>query len=328
MTFTGRHPRTLSALIVPLTLLACSVGAASASAAPTPSVPASVASPGSDPNAVSVITQSQHERDETQSYWTPERLREADTRAGVRQDADGVSAQLNSTVVDAREISSLGVLFGRKDGRPWRCSANAVDARNLSVVSTAGHCIAERGHTIDHLIFAAGYRGPNSTPLFGTFDVLWSVAPNGWTLQHGDGFDTAFVKVDTRRETRTDGSAHPGHPVLGQSGPTMSGVAFAATPTGYAAAYGYPGAIQNGNVPVRCSDEIQTLLPTVGPYLRIMDGCENFSGGASGGPVVQNVSGHRRVTGTVEGYVPGTHEVRVTYWETAARNSWEYAQTH
>ncbi|WP_236688898.1 trypsin-like serine peptidase [Clavibacter michiganensis] len=328
MTFTGRHPRALSALIVPLTLVACSIGAASASAAPAPPLPASVTSPGSDPNAVSVITQSQHERDETQSYWTPERLRAADTRGGVLQDADGVSAQLNSTVVPITETNSLGVLFGRKDGHPWRCSANAVDARNLSVVSTAGHCVAERGHTIDHLVFAAGYRGPTLTPLFGTFDVLWSVAPNGWTLQHGDGFDTAFVKVGTRKEAHTDGSTHPGHPVLGQSGPTVSGVAFSATPTGHADAYGYPGAIQSGNVPVRCSDDIQTLDPSVGPHLRVMDGCENFNGGASGGPVVQNINGHRRVTGTVEGYIPSTHEVRVTYWETAARNSWEYAQIH
>lgn len=88
--------------------------------------------------------------------------------------------------------------------------------------------------------------------------------------------------------------------MLGQSGPTPSGIIFAYHPTGPADAYGYPGAIQNGDVPVKCSDDIQTLFHTVGPNLRVMDDCENFSGGASGGPVVQNVDGHRRVTGNVE----------------------------
>ncbi|WP_236609467.1 hypothetical protein [Leifsonia xyli] len=118
-----------------------------------------------DPDGVSVLSYSPREREKTRRYWTPERLEQADEKAGV-SDRDGIGQQLNATIVPLAEIDSLGVLFGRKDNQPWRCSANAVEAQNLSVISTAGHCVAEKPHVIDHLVFYAGYRGPHRLSAF------------------------------------------------------------------------------------------------------------------------------------------------------------------
>ncbi|HHW4678561.1 MAG TPA: trypsin-like serine peptidase [Xylella sp.] len=198
---------------------------------------------------------------------------------------------------------SRGQLFYTLMGNDYACTANAVESLSRSVIATAAHCVQVRDRTlgaeqIKNFLFLLGYR---QGPAVGRFPINRGFYIRDWYLNGLEGHDFAFLSAsgDQKGFTVAD--------VVKPSDVRFFAQRPLATPF---AVYAYRGGIDNGAFLYKCSeayavlDQHQTSFPPV----RIAPGCPNFTGGASGGPVMQSFS---------DGYF---QTVNITYYKKNQRN--------
>ncbi|MCC4608921.1 serine protease [Xanthomonas campestris pv. zinniae] len=284
----------------------------------------SMHSVAAEKHEVVVSSVSDEEQRAAIAYWTPARVAETLAQEGVAsQGSSPRTGRLVPQRVDPAggvEMMSTGHLFFLANGKNSLCTANAVESATKSVIATAGHCVQTPtnrpgGPRIEHLVFLAHYRNGEWA---GRFPVRNIFTVTGWSARGEAGFDFAFLSL-----AHDNYGSRVGDLVL------ASPIRFASPPTlGNFYLYGYPNAISSGELPQKCSGRaIESPLLEPGPELRIVRDCLNFSGGASGGPVMQTLPDGTYQTGNVKGYTPSAGgTVTFTYWENAAHGAWDRAQ--
>jgi hypothetical protein len=154
-------------------------------------------------------------------FWTPERMRSAVPVevAGPGASNGGAEAAQPpawadpsaapkpvaphsdfAEVVDPTSAVSRvnGAIFFEFDGELGRCSGTSVEAPNMSVVFTAGHCVHEVGGGGGHWYrgrwtFVPGYRFGQRP--FGVFPAKWLDATKRWVSEGNENFDVAAAVV-------------------------------------------------------------------------------------------------------------------------------------
>lgn len=159
------------------------------------------------------------------SFWTPARMRSAvpvevagpgaeatedEAAAGASQAPwwAGASAapQPVAPYSDFAEVGDPtdgvsrvnGVIFFEFKGELGRCSGTSVEAPNMSVVFTAGHCVHELGGAAGQWYrgrwtFVPGYRFGQRP--FGVFPAKWLDATKRWVSEGNENFDVAAAVV-------------------------------------------------------------------------------------------------------------------------------------
>jgi hypothetical protein len=242
---------------------------------------------------------------EASGFWTPARMRRA---VPVQVDGPGAAAkQLPSAPVKASaappsstttphlvapnsdfaevldptdEVSRTnGAIFFEFKGELGRCSGTSVDAPNISVVFTAGHCVHEAGGARSpwyrgRWTFVPGYRFGQRP--FGVFPAKWLDATKRWVKKGNENFDVGAAVVGRNEKGQRLGAAVGG-----------TGIAFNLSPQQTFDVHGYPvGRPFDGETQRLCSgaaflghDPLSFLFP--GP-LSLGVPCQ-VTGGASGG---------------------------------------------
>lgn len=194
----------LGALLCLLAVLAAMTGAAAAAAA----APSGVAVGGWSAASAS-------------RFWTPARMRSAvpvEVAGPGASKAEAAAARAPwwaspsaapkpvaphsdfAEVADPTdEVSRVnGVIFFEFDGELGRCSGTSVEAPNMSVVFTAGHCVHELGGSGSHWYrgrwtFVPAYRYGQRP--FGVFPAKWLDATKRWVTEGNENFDVAAAVV-------------------------------------------------------------------------------------------------------------------------------------
>lgn len=257
-----------------------------------------------------------------QSFWTPARMARArPLSAGQRSrpprlttvSRDGVghghphrypprgpssvaaASSVAETVADPTlpGIAQNGAIFAVVGpGQLGRCSGTSVNAPNMSVVFTAGHCV----HFGDtwfgrKWVFVPGYH--HGVRPYGTFAAKWLGSPGQWVAGSNENFDVGAAVVSRNERGETLAAAVGGY-----------GIAWDLTPNQVFDVYGYPAEDPfNGATLQRCPqtpflghDLVSFLSP--GP-LDLAVQC-NVTGGASGGGWI--ISGGLLNSVTTNGY--------------------------
>ncbi|MCI2240251.1 hypothetical protein MO973_46130 [Paenibacillus sp. TRM 82003] len=166
----------------------------------------------------------------------------------------------------------IGRLYFTQGGLPYECSASSVRSGNESVVVTAGHCLTERGHTSENVIYVPGLDG-TSEP-YGRWPAARAFTTREWldedqstpaALNH----DVGFVVVGRR-----DGAT-----LAGTTG--ALDIAFGA-PLDRVTVFGYPaaGRVGDGFTLQHCTG---WRFPDAGGTTDHGTLCD-MGGGSSGGP--------------------------------------------
>lgn len=237
----------------------------------------------------------------TRDYWTPERIRAADARAGYAMAASGprrrgrrwdsfpAAAKLVDT--DTIGVRTIGRLYSvGPDGSPYVCSAALVASANASVVWTAGHCLhtGRGGAYRTQLAFVPGARAgatPQDQAPYGVWPAVRAATTTSWA-RSGDrshfrrDFGAVVIGRDAAGRTITDvlGGAHR--------------LAFSKKRPRRFTAFGYPGLGRfAGNMalwkcPRRGVGAYRWIRGT-GPQVQIAR-CE-MNAGSSGGPWVTRI---------------------------------------
>jgi hypothetical protein len=179
----------------------------------------------------------------------------------------------------AAGASQNGAIFiVLRHGGLARCSGTSVNAPNLSVVFTAGHCVNSGGPRGEWLssewVFVPGYRY-GQLP-FGVFAAKWLDTTRQWLSSGSENFDVGAAVVSRNERGQRLAAAVGG-----------AGVAFGLSPSQVFDVHGYPvgppfnGATQQvcPQTPFLGHDVLSFLLR--GP-LNLAVQC-NVTGGASGG---------------------------------------------
>lgn len=156
-----------------------------------------------------------------------------------------------------------------------RCSGTSVNAPNLSVVVTAGHCVFDEGHwSARHWVFVPAYRYGERP--FGTFAAKWLGTTPGWRHDGNFNYDVGIAVV---------GRNERGERLAAAVGADQ--IAFNRSPQQLFDVYGYPvGRPFDGSTLRVCTQapylghDLEAWL-SPGP-LELGVRCE-ISGGASGG---------------------------------------------
>lgn len=151
-------------------------------------------------------------------FWTPDRMRsavpveitgpgagEAEAAQGPPRAGAGAAPNPVAPHSDFAEVPdptaaasrTNGVIFFEFKGELGRCSGTSVNAPNMSVVFTAGHCVHElggRGHWYrGRWTFVPGYRFGQRP--FGVFPARWLDATGRWLSEGNENFDVAAAVV-------------------------------------------------------------------------------------------------------------------------------------
>jgi len=156
-----------------------------------------------------------------------------------------------------------------------RCSATSVNAPNLSVVFTAGHCVHQGHHWFDRQwVFVPGFH--YGIRPFGVFVAKWLGSTPGWISSENENFDVGAAVVSRNERGQKLGAAVGG-----------AGIAWNLSPRQVFDVYGYPVEEPFDGATLRlCSQtafeghDITSFL-SPGP-LDLAVQC-NVTGGASGG---------------------------------------------
>jgi hypothetical protein len=168
---------------------------------------------------------------EASSFWTAARMRSAvpvdvaGSGAGASA-AAGAAASAPSTSTpplvaphsDFAEVADPtdpvarvnGAIFFEVGGDLGRCSGTAVEASNMSVVFTAGHCVHDVGGSEGdwfrgHWTFVPAYRFGQRP--FGVFAAKWLDATKRWVGEGNENFDVAAAVVGRNERGQLLGAA-------------------------------------------------------------------------------------------------------------------------
>jgi V8-like Glu-specific endopeptidase len=109
-----------------------------------------------------------------------------------------------------------------------RCSATSVNAPNLSLVFTAGHCVHQGRRWFDHKwVFVPGYH--YGIRPFGVFVAKWLGSTPGWISSENENFDVGAAVVSRNEKGQKLASA------VG-----AAGIAWNLSPRQVFDVYGYP----------------------------------------------------------------------------------------
>jgi hypothetical protein len=219
------------------------------------------------------------------SFWTPARMRRARPLAASAAGQGGLArgselparsdfaAVADPTAPGSRQNGAIFIVV--PGGGLGRCSGTAVDAPNLSVVVTAGHCVHEFRHWFDRdWVFVPGYH--DGVRPFGVFAARWLGATRLWVADGSENADVGAAVVGRNERGRRLGAAVGG-----------DRIAFGLPPSQVFDIHGYPveppfdGATQRvcAGTPFLGHDVASFLWR--GP-LNLGLACE-VTGGASGG---------------------------------------------
>lgn len=241
-------------------------------------------------------------------YWTPERFDEAKPLDLIRAGSEPGSANpeplsaratpLSSTEVDhpARYPNRVhGKLFGSFPGvGPYACSATVVTSRSRSLITTAGHCVFDAGHSnrfASGLVFVPGF-ARDSAP-YGYWFATNAITTRQW-VRHGSlAYDLAMIRVDPPRFTRLQD-------VVGSRG-----IGFGQPKRKRISAYGYPAdrgqPKYDGYHLIRCdSGYVRDPAGHGGPPRSRGIRCDQHQGSSGGGMVAQ----HSIVVGNISHFHP------------------------
>jgi len=268
---------------------------------------ASAASAQAEPGYVSVSPGSGPTQ--ARRFWTPERMREAEALPPPLPGEGQLAGEPTGSVPPPESVipteavadptapgfSQNGAVFIiGKFGTLGRCSGTSVNAPNLSLVITAGHCVHEEGHWMGQKwVFVPGYRFGERP--FGTFVAKWLGSTPQWLSSENPNFDVgaAVVSRNERGQRLADAVG-------------ADDIAWNLSPKQVFDVYGYPVAQPfNGATLQHCAQtpfegHAFFSLLTPGP-LNLAVHCE-ISPGASGGGWV--ISGNVLNGVTTDGY-PG-----------------------
>jgi hypothetical protein len=288
--FVGRFfPATVS--LVAMAVLLLGLGAPLAGAAPA-----------------SAVASSSSQVRRALRFWTPARMRQAKPLEAHRPGrpavagaaavggvagevprrfpprAPGNSASSSSTFETVADSAAAGasqngaIFIVLPQGGLARCSGTSVNAPNLSVVFTAGHCVnsgGPGGEWFDRKwIFVPGYRYGQRP--FGVFVAKWLGTTREWLSSGSENFDVGAAVVSRNERGQRLAAAVGG-----------TGIAFGLNPSQVFDVHGYPVAPPfNGDTQQICPqtpflghDVLSFSMP--GP-LNLAVQC-NVTGGASGG---------------------------------------------
>jgi hypothetical protein len=171
--------------------------------------------------------------------------------------------------------SQNGAIFIPLGDELIRCSGTSVNAPNLSVVITAGHCVHDAGQWFDRRwVFVPGYH--DGVRPFGVFPARWIGTTPQWLASSNENFDVGAAVVSRNERGQRLAAAVGG-----------DGIAWNLPPGQVFDVYGYPvappfdGASQRlcAQTPFEGHDVASFFWP--GP-LNMAVQCE-VTGGASGG---------------------------------------------
>lgn len=180
-------------------LLTFLIGLAAIMAGPAPALPGVAAPPTSTTLSAG----------ETRDFWTPERFAEAEplelpqarepAEAGVELFSAGATP-FKSTIVNRPEKYPNrvhGKLFGVfPDVGLFSCSATVVSSRSRSLITSAGHCVFDKGRSnqfATNLLFVPGF-GRNSAP-YGSFPVTNAITTRQWVLNGSLDYDISMLRL-------------------------------------------------------------------------------------------------------------------------------------
>ena len=113
-------------------------------------------------------------------------------------------------------------------GETARCSGTSVNAPNLSVVITAGHCVHDAGQWFDHRwVFVPGYHDGERP--FGVFPAKWIGTTSQWMASADENFDVGAAVVSRNERGQRLAAAVGG-----------DGIAWGLSPDQVFDVYGYP----------------------------------------------------------------------------------------
>ncbi|MFI6505713.1 trypsin-like serine peptidase [Nonomuraea typhae] len=282
-----------------VTLLSIAALAAGSALLPAGAAQAATAPAAAGPKpAARTAADSKSEQRAVQSYWTPQKMEDAQPltppapKTGGKHgpgtpgeptrgtpfttpptDATEQAAQSGGApwTRDGAVARTTGRVFFTYRGRNASCSGSAVTSANKSVVITAGHCVKMGGAFHANWVFVPGYaagRRPH-----GTWVATKLLTTSQWNAREDINFDmAAAVVAPLQGRTLTDA-------VGGQ------GVAFNQARRLRMHAFGYPAAAPyDGSKLIYCAGR------TFDDFLLSRDHgltC-NMTGGSSGGPWLQN----------------------------------------
>ncbi|MGH2839212.1 MAG: trypsin-like serine peptidase [Solirubrobacteraceae bacterium] len=221
---------------------------------------------------------------QTASYWTSERMKNAKPRERARPGGGGGGGGTSdwsrfavplAGSAYAGENRKNGKVFFTIDGANYVCSGTAVDASaGINLVWTAGHCVTDGpGHAATNFMFVPGYykgQEPNGRWAFTVLD-----STPGWEGQGANRFryDVGAARVvNSASPSATFGSTIGTRPI-----------AFGQNPTGKRlVSYGYPAAGKfNGSQQYACASPFRRW--DVSALLDPMQISCDMTGGSSGG---------------------------------------------
>jgi hypothetical protein len=190
-------------------------------------------------------------------FWTPARMKQArplsvrmpapsalggrssaqpDSGSPHRVPALAAASGANSEVVpdptatDQRQNGAIFIVLDHGEGLA-RCSGTSVNAANLSVVFTAGHCVSEGGPWghwyADEWVFVPGYHDGERP--FGVFVAKWLGATRLWSKDRSENADVGVAVVSRNERGERLGAAVGG-----------DGIAWGLPPGQVFDVYGYP----------------------------------------------------------------------------------------
>jgi hypothetical protein len=153
-------------------------------------------------------------------------------------------------------------------GQPFACSATVVNAQNLSLVFTAGHCVTVAGQFATNPLFVPAYR--DGAQPFGSWTARLGAVDGRWGAVESPSYDFGALVLDTQAGVGIQ-QVVGGYPV-----------AFNRSPNRVFDVFGYPGNLSGGERLWRCqSRTIGTVDAGPGPDLIALPCDMKF--GASGG---------------------------------------------
>lgn len=227
-------------------------------------------------------------------FWTPARMRHARPLeapapgGGGLAKSSGASAAgegLEAAASDFAEVADPTAAGVRQNGAIFiaepgfgaaRCSGTSVNAPNLSVVFTAGHCVNEGGRRwFDrNWIFVPGYH--DGVRPFGVFAAKWLGSTEAWVSEGSENSDVGAAVVTRNERGQRLGAVVGGYDIAWNLSPKQVFDVH-----GYPAAPPFDGASQRlcSGTPYLGHDLASFLAQ--GP-LNLAVSCE-VTGGASGG---------------------------------------------